>query len=88
METQIWQFSGGKDDKKKKKEDAAAKPLKDKDGNVLKWVDRAPTYHEIANIRIDLKPLLSCEQLFSSSVSKLFLHSIRFDIYMRYAGLM
>jgi len=49
---------GGKDDKKKKKEDAAAKPLKDKDGNILKWVDNPPSYNEIANIKIALKPLL------------------------------
>lgn len=50
---------GGKDDKKKKKEDTGSKILKDKDGNVLKWVDRSPTFNEIANIKVDLKSLLS-----------------------------
>ena len=54
---------GGKDDKKKKKEDTGSKILKDKDGNVLKWVDRSPTFNEIANIKVDLKSLLSGKHL-------------------------
>ena len=52
-------WPGGKDDKKKKKEDPGSKVLKDKDGNILKWVDRSPTFNEIANIKVNLKPLLS-----------------------------
>jgi len=50
---------GGKDEKKGKKVDTSSKPLKDKDGNILKWVDNPATYNEIANIKVDLKPLLS-----------------------------
>jgi len=52
---------GGKDDKKKKKEDPASKAPKDREGNTLQWVDSTPTFNEIANIRVDLKSLLSSE---------------------------
>lgn len=50
---------GGKDDKKKKKDDASKeKVLKDKEGNVLKWVDSAPTFSEIAYIKANMNDLL------------------------------
>ena len=50
---------GGKDDKKKKKDDPAAKPIKDKDGNLLRWVDGEAVFSDIAHIKVDISDLIS-----------------------------